>query len=41
MKLQFNHQEFQTRAVNAAVRVFDGQPLAKSDFALDIINPSL
>ena len=41
MKLQFNHQEFQTRAVNAAVRVFDGQPLAKSDFALAGQNASV
>ena len=34
MKLQFSHQEYQTKAVDAVVKVFDGQPLAKSDFAL-------
>ena len=34
MKLQFTHQAFQTNAVNAVVSVFDGQPLAKSEFAL-------
>lgn len=34
MKLQFTHQEYQTRAVEAVVKVFDGQPLAKSEFAL-------
>lgn len=34
MKLQFSHQDYQTRAVQAVVKVFDGQPLAKSDFSL-------
>ena len=34
MKLQFSHQAYQTRAVAAVVQVFDGQPLAKSDFSL-------
>lgn len=34
MKLQFAHQDYQASAVNAVVKVFDGQPLAKSDFAL-------
>lgn len=34
MKLQFTHQGYQSRAVDAVVKVFDGQPLAKSDFAL-------
>ncbi len=34
MKLQFSHQAYQTRAVDAVVKVFDGQPLAQSDFAL-------
>lgn len=34
MKLQFSHQSYQTRAVDAVVQVFDGQPLAKSDFSL-------
>lgn len=34
MKLQFTHQTYQLDAVNAVVKVFDGQPLAKSDFAL-------
>ena len=41
MKLQFNHQDFQTRAVDAVVRVFDGQPLAKSTFALAGQNASV
>lgn len=34
MKLQFTHQDYQARAVDAVVKVFDGQPLAKSDFSL-------
>jgi type III restriction enzyme len=34
MRLQFTHQDYQQRAVQAVVQVFDGQPLAKSDFAL-------
>lgn len=34
MKLQFSHQAYQTRAVEAVVQLFDGQPLAKSDFSL-------
>lgn len=34
MKLQFSHQAYQTSAVAAVVQVFDGQPLAKSDFSL-------
>ncbi|WP_306395175.1 DEAD/DEAH box helicase family protein [Telluria beijingensis] len=34
MKLQFSHQAYQKRAVEAVVQVFDGQPLAKSDFSL-------
>ena len=34
MKLQFSHQAYQARAVEAVVQVFDGQPLAKSDFSL-------
>jgi type III restriction enzyme len=34
MKLQFNHQDYQAQAVDAVVKVFDGQPLAKSEFAL-------
>ena len=34
MKLQFSHQAYQTRAVEAVVQVFDGQPLAKSAFSL-------
>lgn len=41
MKLQFTHQEYQTRAVQAVVQVFDGQPLAKTDFALDNQNASI
>jgi type III restriction enzyme len=34
MKLKFSHQAYQTRAVEAVVQVFDGQPLAQSDFSL-------
>lgn len=34
MKLQFAHQDHQKKAVDAVVKVFDGQSLAKSDFAL-------
>ena len=41
MKLQFTHQDYQTRAVDAVVKVFDGQPLAKSDFALTGQNGSV
>lgn len=41
MKLQFSHQDYQTQAVNAVVKVFDGQPLAKSDFALTGQNGSV
>lgn len=28
MKLQFAHQDYQKKAVDAVVKVFDGQPLA-------------
>jgi type III restriction enzyme len=34
MKLKFTHQDYQARAVQAVVQVFDGQPLAQSEFAL-------
>lgn len=34
MKLQFSHQDYQARAVDAVVKVFDGQPLARSEFTL-------
>ena len=34
MKLQFSHQGYQKRAVDAVVKVFDGQPLAQSEFTL-------
>jgi type III restriction enzyme len=34
MKLQFSHQAYQAKAVDAVVKVFDGQPLAMSEFAL-------
>lgn len=40
MKLQFVQQDYQTTAVNAVVQVFDGQPLAQSDFALASLNAS-
>jgi type III restriction enzyme len=41
MKLQFSHQDYQVKAVDAVVKVFDGQPLAKSDFALTGQNGSV
>ncbi len=34
MKLQFRHQDYQAQAVDAVVKVFDGQPLARSDYTL-------
>jgi type III restriction enzyme len=34
LQLQFSHQPHQARAVDAVVKVFDGQPLAQSEFAL-------
>lgn len=40
MKLQFVQQDYQTTAVNVVVQVFDGQPLAQSDFALIRLNAS-
>ena len=30
------HQDYQKKAVDAVVKVFDGQPLAKGDFALAV-----
>ena len=41
MQLQFSHQDYQTRAVQAVVQVFHGQPQAKGDFALSGTNPSV
>ncbi|WP_410497706.1 DEAD/DEAH box helicase family protein [Chitinibacter sp. S2-10] len=41
MKLQFTHQDYQKRAVDAVVQVFDGQPLANSDFSLASQNASV
>lgn len=41
MKLQFTHQAYQQRAVDAVVQVFDGQPLAKGDFTLASQNASV
>lgn len=38
MKLQFVQQDYQTKAMNAVVQVFDGQPLAQSDFSLASLN---
>lgn len=40
MKLQFVQQDYQTTAVNAVVQVFDGQPLAQSDFSLASLHAS-
>ncbi|MDD2610541.1 MAG: DEAD/DEAH box helicase family protein [Giesbergeria sp.] len=34
MKLQFSHQDYQAKAVESVVKVFNGQALAQSDFAL-------
>ena len=41
MKLQFTHQDYQARAVEAVVKVFDGQPLADSEFSLTGQNTSV
>lgn len=41
MKLQFSHQDYQAKAVDAVVKVFDGQPLAMSEFALSVHNTSI
>jgi type III restriction enzyme len=41
MKFQFSHQDFQTRAVEAVVKIFDGQPLATGDFSLMANNSSV
>jgi type III restriction enzyme len=41
MQLQFSHQDYQARAVQAVVQVFHGQPLAKGDFALSGSNASV
>jgi len=41
MKLQFSHQDYQTKAVDAVVKVFNGQPLATSDFSLTGQNASV
>lgn len=41
MKIQFTHQDYQTRAVQAVVQVFDGQALAQSTFALAGQNTSV
>ena len=41
MKLQFSHQDYQAKAVDAVVKVFDGQPLAMSEFALSGQNTSV
>ena len=41
MQLQFSHQDYQKKAVDAVVKVFDGQPLAKGEFSLAGQNPSV
>jgi len=41
MKLQFKHQDYQTRAVQAVVQVFDGQPMAKTEFSLVSVQGSV
>lgn len=41
MQLQFTRQDYQTRAVQAVAQVFDGQPLAKTEFTLAGQNSSV
>ncbi len=41
MKLQFSHQDHQRQAVDAVVRVFDGQPLAQQHFNLQQTHSSV
>ena len=41
MKLQFSHQDYQTKAVDAVVQVFAGQPPAMGEFALAGQNASV
>ena len=41
MQLQFSHQDYQKKAVDAVVKVFHGQPLAKSEFSLAGQNASV
>ena len=41
MKLQFSHQDYQTKAVDAVVKVFAGQPPAMGEFALAGQNASV
>jgi type III restriction enzyme len=41
MRLQFSHQNYQARAVDAVVKVFDGQPLARTEFLLAGQNASV
>ena len=41
MQLQFSHQDYQKKAVDAVVKVFDGQPLAKGEFSLAGQNASV
>lgn len=41
MKLQFTHQDYQKKAVDAVVKVFAGQPLANSHFSLAMENASV
>lgn len=41
MRLQFSHQDYQAKAVDAVVKVFDGQPLAKTEFSLAGQNASV
>ena len=41
MQLQFSHLDYQKKAVDAVVKVFDGQPLAKGEFSLAGQNASV
>ena len=41
MQLKFTHQDYQKKAVDAVVKVFHGQPQARSDFALAGQNASV
>lgn len=41
MQLQFSHQDYQKKAVDAVVQVFHGQPLARNEFSLTGHNASV
>ena len=41
MQLKFTHQDYQKKAVDAVVKIFHGQPQARSEFALAGQNASV